>query len=29
MSSLYLIGGAITLLLVVYLGWALVRAEDF
>ena len=29
MSSLYLIGGAIRLLLVDYLGWALVRAEDY
>ena len=29
MNSLYLIGGVVTLLLFVYLGWALVRAEDF
>ncbi len=29
MNTLYLIGGAVTLLLFVYLGWALVRAEDF
>lgn len=29
MNPLYLIGGVVTLLLFVYLGWALVRAEDF
>lgn len=29
MNTLYLIGGVVTLLLFVYLGWALVRAEDF
>ncbi len=29
MSLLYWVGGAITLLLVIYLAYALVRAEDF
>ncbi|MBW4047720.1 MAG: potassium-transporting ATPase subunit F [Proteobacteria bacterium] len=29
MNALYLLGGVVTLLLFVYLGWALVRAEDF
>ncbi len=29
MNVLYGIGGVLTLLLFVYLGWALVRAEDF
>lgn len=29
MNALYLIGAAVTLLLFAYLGWALVRAEDF
>ncbi len=29
MNTLYLIGGVVTLLLFVYLGWALVRAEEF
>ncbi len=29
MSLLYVLGGIITLLLVIYLGYALVRAEEF
>ena len=29
MSLLYWLGGIITVLLVIYLGYALVRAEDF
>ena len=29
MNALYLIGAAVALLLFAYLGWALVRAEDF
>ncbi len=29
MSLIYWVGGAITLLLVIYLAYALVRAEDF
>lgn len=29
MHALYLLGGGVTLLLFIYLGWALVRAEDF
>jgi hypothetical protein len=29
MNALYLIGAGVTLLLFAYLGWALVRAEDF
>jgi K+-transporting ATPase KdpF subunit len=29
MSVLYWLGGIITVLLVIYLGYALVRAEDF
>ncbi len=29
MNAPYLIGAAVTLLLFAYLGWALVRAEDF
>ncbi|OIQ88618.1 F subunit of K+-transporting ATPase (potass_KdpF) [mine drainage metagenome] len=29
MNALYLLGGVVTLLLFVYLGYALIRAEDF
>jgi K+-transporting ATPase KdpF subunit len=29
MNPLYLIGAVVTVLLFAYLGWALVRAEDF
>lgn len=29
MNALYVLGGIVTLLLLVYLGYALVRAEDF
>lgn len=29
MNVLYLIGAAVSVLLFAYLGWALVRAEDF
>ncbi|MHB1616658.1 MAG: K(+)-transporting ATPase subunit F [Metallibacterium sp.] len=29
MNALYVLGGVITLLLFLYLGYALIRAEDF
>lgn len=29
MNGLYVLGGIVTLLLLVYLGYALIRAEDF
>lgn len=29
MNTLYVLGGVITVLLCVYLGYALIRAEDF
>ncbi|MHB1669003.1 K(+)-transporting ATPase subunit F [Thiomonas sp.] len=29
MNALYVLGGVVTLLLFVYLGYALIRAEDF
>ncbi|OIQ72059.1 F subunit of K+-transporting ATPase (potass_KdpF) [mine drainage metagenome] len=29
MNALYVLGGVVTVLLFVYLGYALIRAEDF
>jgi K+-transporting ATPase KdpF subunit len=29
MNTLYLLGGVVTVVLFVYLGYALIRAEDF
>lgn len=29
MATLYLLGGLVTIALLVYLGYALIRAEDF